>query len=359
MGDTSPSSPGARRRSLPGSVPHRPAAASLEYRPGTVPAGACRGGGSRRTLERGDAPPPEARQGDLDALEQEGWVKASWKKGERREEIKLIAEASGLTFDDARIVALRLYNHFNWLPQLQKRSEQLRAVVGRERRLSLSLVKKEALVQAARELPSDGAGTEAINTRSARLEPTDEDEESYATAEERGSDGKDGFSRYVRGLCVVCNEGSFDQMLEVLFRAYSVARGDRTITRNEMAAILAKHVTYEDSEDSNAERERVYRWLKRQFIHLTTAAASSTITSDPIKDSEQHQGAAPAPAPVAATGRNQDGGFISWDSARKLLRRGPRCLENSLAIDLPSLSKDLWSADLVDVGRTHISSSLQ
>ncbi|CAN0545374.1 unnamed protein product, partial [Ectocarpus sp. 12 AP-2014] len=62
-----------------------------------------------------------------------------------REEIKLIAEASGLAFNDARIVALRLYNHFNWLPQLQERSEQLLAVVGRERRLSLNLVRNEAL----------------------------------------------------------------------------------------------------------------------------------------------------------------------------------------------------------------------
>lgn len=50
---------------------------------------------------------------------------------------------------------------------------------------------------------------------------------------------------------MVCNEGSFDQMLDVLLRAYSVARDDRTITRNEMAAILAKHVLYEGSEVRN------------------------------------------------------------------------------------------------------------
>lgn len=100
----SPPSPGTRRRSLPGSVQQRPVA--LEHRPGTVPAGACRGGGDQRTFEREDTPPiaVAARQGDLGALEQEEWVKAAWKKGERREEIKLIAEASGLTFDDARIV---------------------------------------------------------------------------------------------------------------------------------------------------------------------------------------------------------------------------------------------------------------
>lgn len=47
---------------------------------------------------------------------------------------------------------------------------------------------------------------------------------------------------------MVCNEGSFGHILDVLFRAYAVARDDRTITRNEMATILAKHVIYEDSE---------------------------------------------------------------------------------------------------------------
>lgn len=35
---------------------------------------------------------------------EEEWIKASWKKGECREEIKLVADASGLGFDDARIV---------------------------------------------------------------------------------------------------------------------------------------------------------------------------------------------------------------------------------------------------------------
>lgn len=80
------------------------------------------------------------------------------------------------------------------------------------------------------------------------LHTSDEDEGSCATAQESVSETKDGFNRYVRGLCVVCNEGSFDQTLDVLFRAYSVARDDRTINRNEMAAILAKHVLYEDSE---------------------------------------------------------------------------------------------------------------
>lgn len=102
MGDISPSSPGIRRRSLPGTVRHGPV--SLEHRPGTVPAGACRGGGNQSTSEREDTPLTEARPGDSGALVQEEWVKGSWKKGERRKEIKLIAEASGLTFEDARIV---------------------------------------------------------------------------------------------------------------------------------------------------------------------------------------------------------------------------------------------------------------
>lgn len=32
------------------------------------------------------------------------WIKASWRKGECRQEIKMVAAASGLAFDDARIV---------------------------------------------------------------------------------------------------------------------------------------------------------------------------------------------------------------------------------------------------------------
>lgn len=75
-----------------------------------------------------------------------------------------------------------------------------------------------------------------------------EDDDSCAPAEEDVLDTRNKFNRYVRGLCVVCHEGSVDQMLGVLFRAYSVARDDGTITRNEMASILAKHVVYEDAE---------------------------------------------------------------------------------------------------------------
>lgn len=115
----------------------------------------------------------------------------------------------------------------------------------------------------------------------------------------------------------------------------------------------------------------MYRWLKRQFIHLTTATASSkTAAETPGGGAEKQRGVAAAVAPAApadpaavttlAAGRHQDGSsFISWESARELLRRGPRCLENSLVIDLPCLSKDLWMADLVDIGRTKLTSSFQ
>ena len=41
------------------------------------------------------------QSGDVAAEE---WVKVSWKKGECRDEIKLVAEASGLGFDAAQIV---------------------------------------------------------------------------------------------------------------------------------------------------------------------------------------------------------------------------------------------------------------
>lgn len=109
MRDVSPNSPGIRRSSLPISVQRQPVSpSSIVRRPGTVPAGAHRGGGNGRPPEREGVPLAEARPGDLSALEQEEWVKVSWKKGECREEIKLIAEASGLTFDNAKIV-VRVY----------------------------------------------------------------------------------------------------------------------------------------------------------------------------------------------------------------------------------------------------------
>lgn len=72
-----------------------------------APADACRGSGQQRKTseKRQEAPLAEAQAGYSNALlGEEEWVKASWKKGECREEIKLIAEASGMAFDEARIV---------------------------------------------------------------------------------------------------------------------------------------------------------------------------------------------------------------------------------------------------------------
>ncbi|CAM9686762.1 unnamed protein product [Scytosiphon promiscuus] len=340
MGDISPAhtftSAGTRRRSLPSTVPYQPSSslARVQQRPGTVPAGTGRGGGGRRTSELRDPELTAALPRDLKDVEREEWVKASWKKGECREEIKLIAEASGLTFDDARTVTLRLYNHFKWLPQLRQRSEQLSAVVGRERRLSLSLVRKEALAPAIRGSGEDSAVGDVGNGNT------------HGTSEAKGQ-----FGSYIRGVCVICNEGSFDQTLDVLFRAYSRARGGHTITRTEMAAILAKHVIYEDSEDPAVTRERVYRWLKRQFIDLTASSSTVGLTTA-TEDITASVG-------VTDARRDARGGFICWDSARELLRRSPFGLETSLAVDLPCLSKDLWTADLLDMGRTSIASSLQ
>lgn len=67
-------------------------------RPGTVPSRVYLGG------EHWGGNEPTARGGRSEAFMQEEWVKASWKKGECREEIKLISETTGLAFDGARIV---------------------------------------------------------------------------------------------------------------------------------------------------------------------------------------------------------------------------------------------------------------
>ena len=60
--------------------------------------------------------------------------------------------------------------------------------------------------------------------------------------------GNHEFGRYVRGLCFLCTEGSFDQALDLLLRAYSVARNDHMISRHELASIVAKHVVYDGQE---------------------------------------------------------------------------------------------------------------
>ena len=110
-------------------------------------------------------------------------------------------------------------------------------------------------------------------------------------------------------------------------------------------------------QDPIIEQERVYQWLKRQFIQLaaTTSEASQTA------DNRGQRGAAicvdgacrePGGGGGSGGGGGGGGGAISWESARQLLRRGPPCLESSLAVDLSRLSKDLWAADLVHVERT-------
>lgn len=76
-----------------------------------------------------------------------------------------IFRAFSLCFAFISAQALRLYNHFNWLPQLQERSEQLLAVVGRERRLSLSLVRQEAIAKAAREAARESTTNSVIGGR--------------------------------------------------------------------------------------------------------------------------------------------------------------------------------------------------
>lgn len=54
-----------------------------------------------------------------------------------------------------------------------------------------------------------------------------------------------------------------------------------------------------------------------------------------------------------------DRSFISWESALDLLKRGPHCLEISLAIHLPYLARDFWDRDLIDMNKTVVTASLQ
>lgn len=73
------------------------------------------------------------------------------------------------------------------------------------------------------------------------------DADSCGGAEGR-QDAKRQFNSYIKGLCAICTNGDFNKMLELLLRAYSTARNNCMITRSEVAAILDKHVVYEDSE---------------------------------------------------------------------------------------------------------------
>ena len=124
-------------------------------------------------------------------------------------------------------------------------------------------------------------------------------------------------------------------------------------------------------QDPTLEQERVYRWLKRQFIQLIKTSGEPPETVDSKEKREavtavtgvcrEPSGVGGAGTVISATGACREpggggvgcgGGAIGWERARQMLRHGPPRLESSLAIDLARLSKDLWSADLVDIGRT-------
>ncbi|CAN0211039.1 unnamed protein product, partial [Pylaiella littoralis] len=86
----------------------------------------------------------------------------------------------------------------------------LLSVVGRERRLSLSLVRHEALVQGARRLSRDSSAGSVGSDKPGGVQGDATDLPCEA-AKERVGKTKDQFNRYVRGLCFICKEGSFDQ----------------------------------------------------------------------------------------------------------------------------------------------------
>lgn len=99
-----PPSPGQRRKTLPGLRRPRASAYADLSRPDTVPV---KRGRSIRPLFTVDLGRGNAREGpgvDSGSCFGDEWIKSSWRKGECRQEIKLVAAVSGLTFDEARIV---------------------------------------------------------------------------------------------------------------------------------------------------------------------------------------------------------------------------------------------------------------
>lgn len=99
-----PPSPGQRRKTLPGLRRPRGSAYADLSRPDTVPV---KGGRSIRPFFTSDLGRGNTREGpgvDNGSCFGDEWMKASWRKGECRQEIKLVAAVSGLTFDEARIV---------------------------------------------------------------------------------------------------------------------------------------------------------------------------------------------------------------------------------------------------------------
>lgn len=87
-------------------------------------------------------------------------------------------------------------------------------------------------------------------------------------------------------------------------------------------------------------------------VHAGNAEAVDNNGSEKLRDTR-----ASATVVAAAGGRESDAFFIPWESAKELVLRGPYRLKKSLALDIPALSKDLWTADLIDIGRTSVTSS--
>ncbi|CAM9119577.1 unnamed protein product [Sphacelaria rigidula] len=241
-----PPSPGQRRKTLPGLRRPRGSAYADLSRPDTVPV---KGGRSIRPFFTSDLGRGNTREGpgvDNGSCFGDEWMKASWRKGECRQEIKLVAAVSGLTFDEARIVALRLYNHFHWLSQLHKRSEHLRILVGKEKRHLHSVTQQKQKPPTGKSPSREGVDTDkGFDCRQEGA--VSEDDGSCGSADARGVNQGD-FSCYVRGLCTLCREGTFDQVLSLMLRVYSTAREEQLIGRAELAAILESHIVYDDFE---------------------------------------------------------------------------------------------------------------
>lgn len=102
-------------------------------------------------------------------------------------------------------------------------------------------------------------------------------------------------------------------------------------------------------EDPNLEKERLYRWLKRKFIDLVGLGRDEPSLSTKIV-----MPSADLPPTTRPRARANDM-FITWDRARDILHRAPHNLGELVAIDLPRLSRDMWSEDLEDAKRTMVS----
>ena len=111
-----PGSPGKPQSTLLGGVRRRPTSpfSPVSRTDTAAPARESRGGEPLRAGEAALAVLADRRSGDVAPEE---WVKVSWKKGECRGEIKLVAEAAGLGFEAAQIVVrLDDINHECYMP---------------------------------------------------------------------------------------------------------------------------------------------------------------------------------------------------------------------------------------------------